>query len=67
MCTVSAPVSAASPAPLSAAARRGGLDDEVDGLERRLAAVDAMAQLAGTDEHRRAGIDHETPPSDLET
>ena len=63
MRTASAPVSAASPAPLSSAARRSGLGDEVDRLERRLAPVDAVAQLAGADEHRRAGIDHDAPPA----
>ena len=59
MWMASAPVSAASPAPVSSAARRSGLGDEVDGLERRLAAVDALAELAGADQHRGAGIDHE--------
>ncbi len=35
----------------------GGLDDEVDGFERRFPAVGALAVLAGTDDDRRAGIE----------
>ena len=34
------------------------LGDQIDRLERRGPSVDAVAQLAGTDQHRRAGVDH---------
>ena len=58
MWTVSAPVSAAAPAPLSSAARRSASAIRSTGSTAVGPLVDTIAQLTGTDQDRCAGVDH---------